>query len=98
DLEADGIGGLPCGWQITDRDGQPMKEPAHPPLAQGKVRYVGDHVAVVIAETHAQARDAADLIDVDYDVLDAVVTPADALRDGAPQVHDEAPGNVCYVW
>ncbi len=98
DLEADGIGGLPCGWLITDRNGEPMKEPAHPPLAQGEVRYVGDHVAVVIAETYAQARDAADLIDVDYDVLDAVVSPLDALGEGAPRVHEDAPGNVCYVW
>ncbi|MDN3519321.1 xanthine dehydrogenase family protein molybdopterin-binding subunit [Aquisalimonas lutea] len=98
DLAADGVGGIPCGWQITDVDGQPMKEPAHPALAQGKVRYVGDQVAVVIAESYHQAKDAAERIDVDYDILDAVVSPAEALEEGRPQVHDEAPGNQCYVW
>ena len=58
DLAAAKVGGLPCGWLITDVNGQPMKEPPHPCLAQGKVRYVGDHVAVVIAETLDQAQDA----------------------------------------
>ena len=98
DLANAGVGGLPCGWLITSVDGEPMKEPAHPPLAQGKVRYVGDHVAVVVAETYYQAKDAAELVNVDYDMLPAVVSPAEALADGAPQVHDEAPGNACYVW
>jgi carbon-monoxide dehydrogenase large subunit len=78
DLETAKVGGLPCGWLITDVNGQPMKEPPHPPLAQGKVRYVGDHVAVVIAETPHQARDAAELIAVDYEVLPALVKAADA--------------------
>src|SRR2546421_8697892 len=67
------VGGLPCGWLITDVKGQPMKEPPHPCLAQGKVRHVGDQVAVVVAETLAQARDAAELVDVEYEVLPAVV-------------------------
>ncbi len=92
------IAGLPCGWLITDVNGQPMKEPAHPVLAQGKVRYVGDHVAVVIAETQLQARDAAELVEVDYDVLPAVVDVADARKPGAPVIHDNAPDNICYVW
>ena len=83
DLAAAKVGGLPCGWLITDVNGQPMKEPPHPPLAQGKVRYVGDHVAVVIAETLHQARDAAELIEVDYEVLPAVVKAADARKAGA---------------
>src|SRR6058998_586001 len=69
------VGSLPCGWLITDVNGQPMKEPPHPPLAQGKVRHVGERVAVVIAESLAQARDAAELIEVDYEVLPAVVDP-----------------------
>ncbi|SHN48661.1 carbon-monoxide dehydrogenase large subunit, partial [Oceanicella actignis] len=56
------VGGLPCGWQVTDKHGQPMKEPPHPVLAQGKVRHVGDPVAAVVAETRAQARAAAELI------------------------------------
>src|SRR6476660_2287651 len=96
DLE--GVNGLPCGWLITSVDGTPMKEPPHPVLAKGKVRYVGDHVALVIAETRDQAKDAAELIDVDYEVLPAVVNVVDALKPGAPQIHDEAPGNQCYTW
>jgi len=92
------INGLPCGWLITDVNGQPMKEPPHPPLAQGKVRYVGDHVAVVIAETLNQAKDAAEQIVVDYEVLPAVVDPAKACAAGAPVIHDMAPDNTCYVW
>ncbi len=94
----DSVGGLPCGWLITDVNGQPMKEPKHPLLAQGKVRYVGDQVAVVIAETLNQAKDAAELIDVDYTALPAVVNVADARKPGAPVVHDIAPDNTCYVW
>jgi carbon-monoxide dehydrogenase large subunit len=93
-----GVNGLPCGWLITGTDGQPMKEPPHPILAQGKVRYVGDGVALVIAETPDQAKDAAELIVVDYEVLPAVVNPVDALKGGAPQIHDGAPGNKCYTW
>src|SRR5438132_6543298 len=93
-----GVNGLPCGWLITGTDGQPMKEPPHPLLAQGKVRYVGDGVAMVLAETPDQAKDAAELIEVDYDVLPAVVNPVEALKSGAPQIHDGAPGNKCYTW
>jgi carbon-monoxide dehydrogenase large subunit len=94
----DSVGGLPCGWLITGTDGKPMKEPKHPLLAQGKVRYVGDHVAIVIAETPEQARAAGEQVEVDYEELPAVVDVRDALKPGAPTVHDEAPGNVCYVW
>ncbi len=65
DLAADKIGGLICGWMIHSKDGTPMKAGPHPALAQGKVRYVGDHVAVVVAETLAQAKDAAEAIEVD---------------------------------
>jgi carbon-monoxide dehydrogenase large subunit len=98
DLERNKIAGLPCGWLITDVDGQPMKEPAHPCLAIGKARYVGDHVAVVIAETYQQAKDAAELVEVDYEVLPAVVEAVDALKPGAPALHDVAPDNKCYTW
>ena len=91
------MGGLPCGWLITDVNGQPMKEPPHPVLAIGKVRFVGDQVALVIAETFAQARDAAELIEVDYDVLPAVVDTGSA-SSSKMAVHDIAPDNVCYVW
>ena len=93
-----GVNGLPCGWLITGTDGKPMAEPPHPVLAQGKVRYVGDCVALVIAETLNQAKDASELIDVDYDVLPAVVNCVDTLKAGAPQIHDAAPGNKCFVW
>jgi aerobic carbon-monoxide dehydrogenase large subunit len=92
------VGGLPCGWLITDVNAQPMKEPKHPLLAQDKVRYVGDHVAIIIAESLAQAKDAAELIAVDYEVLPAVVQAAAARKPGAPLVHDTAPDNTCYVW
>ena len=98
DLARAKVGGLPCGWLITGVTGQPMNEPPHPPLAQGKVRYVGDHVAVVVAETLNQAKDAAELIEVDYETLPAVVKVADARKPGAPLVHDTAPDNTCYVW
>src|SRR5690349_13362332 len=92
------VGGLPCGWLITGTDGKPMKEPRHPILAQGKVRYVGDPVAIVVAEAPEQAKEAAALMEVDYEMLPAVADVRDALRKGAPAVHDEAPDNVCYVW
>jgi aerobic carbon-monoxide dehydrogenase large subunit len=92
------VGGLPCGWLITDVNGQPMKEPKHPILAQGAVRYVGDRVAIVIAETLAQAKAAAALVDVDYEPLASVVRVQDAAKAGAPAVHPEAPDNKCYVW
>src|SRR5512146_1321378 len=98
DLAAAKVGGLPCGWLITSTDGQPMKEPPHPPLAQGKVRHVGDHVAVVIAESQAAARDAAELVQVDYEPLPAVVDASKAIQKGAPAVHDAAPDNKCYTW
>ncbi|MBI1209774.1 MAG: molybdopterin-dependent oxidoreductase [Azospirillum sp.] len=98
DLAADKVNGLPCGWLIHSKDGSPMKEPPHPALAQGKVRHVGDQVAVVIAETRSQARDAAELITVDYDDLPAVVSSVAALKPDAPLLHDEAPGNLCYDW
>ena len=77
------MGGLPCGWLINNTDGTPMKEPPHPILAHGKVRYVGDHVAMVVAETLEQARDAAEAVEVDYDVLPAVVERA-RRRQGRP--------------
>lgn len=92
------IGGLPCGWQIHNKDGTPMAEPKHPVLAEGKVRHVGDPVAVVIAETRAQARDAAEAIQLDYEVLSAAASMAAAQAAGAPRVHDDVAGNLCYDW
>ncbi|MBN8898743.1 MAG: xanthine dehydrogenase family protein, partial [Rhodospirillales bacterium] len=98
DMAADNVGGLPCGWQIHSKDGSPMAEPPHPVLAIGKVRHVGDPVAVVIAESRQAAKDAAELLEIEYDDLPAVATTLDALEPGAPTVHDEVAGNVCYDW
>ena len=92
------VGGLPCGWLITGSDGKPMKEPKHPILAADRVRYVGDALAIVVADSLDQAKEAAALVEVDYDTLPSVVDVRDALRKGAQAVHDEAPDNVCYVW
>jgi carbon-monoxide dehydrogenase large subunit len=98
DVAADKVGGLPCGWLITSTNGEPMKEPPHPILAQGKARYVGDGVAMVIATSYEAAKNAAELVEVDYEVLGAVVDVRDAQAPGAPLVHDEAPENHCYKW
>jgi len=98
DMAADGVGGLPCGWGIHSKDGSPMIEPPHAPLAVDVVRYVGDHVAVVLAESRALARDAAELVDVDYEDLPAVASLEAAGADGAPLVWADAPGNVCFDW
>ncbi|MBC7394403.1 carbon-monoxide dehydrogenase large subunit [Variovorax sp. GrIS 2.14] len=93
------MGGLPCGWLINNPDGTPMKEPMHPILAIKKVRYVGDHVAMVVAETVEQAKNAAEAVVVDYDVHQALVSVADAAKKASGVViHDEAPDNQCYKW
>src|SRR5579871_648491 len=98
DYAADGKGGLPCGWLVKSKDGSPMVEPPHPPLVADMVRHVGDHVAVVIAETRNQARDAAELIDVTYEEVTPIVDTAGALKPGAPEVWPQAKGNLCYDW
>ncbi|MFO1091204.1 MAG: xanthine dehydrogenase family protein molybdopterin-binding subunit [Hyphomicrobiales bacterium] len=97
DAAADKIGGLICGWMIHSKDGSPMKAGPHPVLAQGKVRYVGDHVAVVVAETYAQAKAAAELINVTYGELPAVVEPGKAQKAKA-QVHDGIAKNTVFEW
>jgi carbon-monoxide dehydrogenase large subunit len=91
DVAADEIGGLPCGWGITSKDGTPAVEPAWPILAQGKVRFVGDAVAAVIAETADQAKDAAELVDVAYTPLPAIAVTGEANKPGAPLVHSPLP-------
>ena len=91
------VGGLPCGWLINSIDGTPMKEPKHPVLADGKVRYVGDRVALVVAETLEQAKAAAALVDVDYEELPAVVDTATATARGA-RCTTRRPTTVCYHW
>jgi carbon-monoxide dehydrogenase large subunit len=98
DVAADGLGGIPCGWQIKNKDGSNMVEPPHPALALGKARHAGDPVAMVVAETRTQAREAAQLVEVDYQPLPAVAHLRDAAAAGAPQVWDEAAGNVCFDW
>src|SRR5712672_4863578 len=89
ELAADKIGNLVCGWMIHSKDGTPMKMAPHPALATGKACYVGDPVAVVIAETLAQAKDAAEAIAVDIEVLPAVTKASDAAAPGAPQLYDD---------
>ena len=97
-LTGDGIGNIICGWAITSKDGSPMNMGAWSALATEKVRYVGDAVAVVIAETQALARLAAEAVEVDYEELPAVAFPDAALTDSAPQIHDNAANNLIYDW
>jgi carbon-monoxide dehydrogenase large subunit len=94
DLEDAWPGGLPCFWPVSDD----IKLVKHLPLATDKARYAGDGIAVVVAETRAQAKDAAELVHVDYESLPPVTDVEAALADGAPVVHDDAPGNVAYTW
>ncbi|MEX0367628.1 MAG: xanthine dehydrogenase family protein molybdopterin-binding subunit [Ruegeria sp.] len=94
----EGVGGIPCGWQVTSKDGNVMQEPAHPIIATGKVRHVGEIIAAVVADTAAQARDAAEAIDVTIDELPAVVDMKAALESGATKVHDDLTDNLCYDW
>ena len=96
DIAAAGLGSLVCGWTVKSKDGSPMKMGPHPLLAQGKARYVGDPVAVVVAETHDQATDAAEALAIDYEPLPASGSLAGA-HDGA-LVHDEIANNLCYDW
>jgi aerobic carbon-monoxide dehydrogenase large subunit len=98
DLAADKIGNLICGWMINSKDGSPMKMAPHPAIAQGKANFVGDAVALVIAETLAQAMDAAEKVNVAYEVLAAVVDPAKAQAADAPQIHNIATRNTIYQW
>lgn len=97
-LLADGIGNLICGWMIHSKDGSPMKMGAWRPLAVETVRYVGDAVAVVVADSLAEARDAAEAVVVDYEELPVVVEAVEALKLGAPQLHSEALNNLIFDW
>ena len=94
----EGVGGVPCGWQVTDRFGEAMQEPKHPVLAEGKVRHVGDPIAVVVADSLAEARDAAEAVEIDITELEPVLNMKDALKDGATKVHDDLTSNLCYDW
>ena len=98
EIKADGIGNLICGWMIHSKDGTPMKMGAWSPLAVDRVRYVGDAVAIVVAETKGQARDAAEAVEVTYKEKKSVADAVAALKKGAPQLHPEADGNLIYDW
>ncbi|MGT2503319.1 xanthine dehydrogenase family protein molybdopterin-binding subunit [Bradyrhizobium guangxiense] len=97
-LVDDKVGNLICGWAITSKDGSPMKMGAWPAMAPETVRFVGQAVAVVIAESKNLARDAAEAVVVDYEELPAVADIHAAIKSGAPQLHPEAPGNQVYDW
>ncbi|MDX5362378.1 MAG: xanthine dehydrogenase family protein molybdopterin-binding subunit [Alphaproteobacteria bacterium] len=98
DFAEDKLGSLICGWMIHSKDGSPMKVGAHPSIAADTVKHVGDQVAVVIADTREQARDAAEKVAVDYEELPAVIDPVKAMDPGAPQIHPEAPNNHIFTW
>ena len=98
DLKKDGVQGLICGWMIHSKDGSPMKAGAHPALAIDRVRHVGDHVAVVIAETLAAAKQGAEGVAIEYDMLPSVVRTAEAQASASPQIHAEAPRNTIFQW
>jgi aerobic carbon-monoxide dehydrogenase large subunit len=97
DWVASGWGDLPVPGGMKRRDGSPMYRPRYPALVSDRVRWVGDYVAFVVAETYLAAVDAAELIEVDYEALPAVVTTADAAAPGAPLVWDDCPDNICFV-
>ena len=92
----DELGGLPCGWMIHSKDGSEMKQPLHPVMAATKVNYVGEPVALVVADSFDEAKNAAEHVSVDYEELPAVVSTA-AAQSG-PDIYAEAPGNTCYQW
>ena len=98
DLNAAGYGTLKCGVALANRDGSPMRKPERRSLATGKVRYVGDPIAFVVAETQAQAKDAAEAVVADIDDLPAVTDARAAAKPGAPQLFDDVPGNVALDW
>jgi carbon-monoxide dehydrogenase large subunit len=97
DIKAAGFGDLPVPGNLKRRDGSPMYKPRYPILAEDRVRWVGDYVAFVVAETVAQAMDAAELIQVDFEPLPSVTSTAEAPRPGAPRVWDDCPDNICFV-
>src|ERR1700761_7852426 len=98
DLEADGIGGVPCVVPLQNRDGSDRADPPHPVLAAGFVRHVGDPVAFVVATSAAAARDAAEAVLVDYDALPAVTDMQAAIKPGAPLVWPGAANNIAFDW
>lgn len=98
DLKAEGLGTLPCAAPVTNRDGSAMASPPHPVLADGAVRHVGDPVAFIVADTVKAARDAAETIMVDYDILPAAIDPVAAMKSGATLVWPEVKDNLVFDW
>jgi aerobic carbon-monoxide dehydrogenase large subunit len=98
DLAADGVGSMPCLAPVKNRDGSSPTYPPHPCLVGDRVRHVGDYVAFIVAESLEQARDAAELIEIDYEALPSVTGTAEALEPGRPLVWDDVPGNQCFDW
>jgi carbon-monoxide dehydrogenase large subunit len=96
EMAADKVGPMAPFWAIQTSDGKPMAEPPRFALARGTVRYAGEAVAAVVAESRAQAQDAADVLTIDYEELPAVVDGRGAMEKNAPQLHDAAPGNICF--
>lgn len=96
--DACGAIGVPCGWQVDFKNGETMREPLHPLLAKEKINHLGEAVAIVIAETLALARDAAELVQVNYEALPAVTCPKKAMEPGAPKVHDQWDDNAAFDW
>lgn len=98
DLKADGVGNLPCGWLVKNIDGKPMYAPPHPVVAVDRVRYVGEPVAVILAESILQAKEAAELIEIDIEDLPVAADIVHAMAPDAPVLWDGAPGNVIFHW
>ena len=98
EIAADGIGNLICGWMVHSKDKTPMNMGQYPAMAKDTVRYVGQPLAVVVAETRAQARDAAEAVEIDWEELPAIIDPMDAIAEGAHQLHENAKRNLVYDW
>jgi aerobic carbon-monoxide dehydrogenase large subunit len=98
DLAADKVGTLPCGWVIKSKNDVPQHEPAHPVLAEGRARYVGDPVVMIVGESLQAARDGAEAVIVDYEEMPVLVDMVEAIRPGAPRLYDEVPDNICFDW
>jgi len=96
--DACGTFGVPCGWQVDFKNGETMREPLHPLLAKDKINHLGEAVAIVIAETLELARDAAELVQVNYEALPAVTCPKKAMEPGAAKVHEQWEDNAAFDW
>jgi carbon-monoxide dehydrogenase large subunit len=92
------VGGLPCGWQVDSADGTAMREPPHPPIAKDEVKYVGEIIAVVVAESLDKARSASEKIEVDYSEQTPVVDLKSALEANNGVVHKDLETNICFDW